>query len=1282
VRRSPPAFLALSLIGLSTPVAAAGERPNFDLSLSPRQTAPAPDVRGQVAARDPSRGVPSLLWTARSAAPASFVSPEHAARWYLERNRHAYRAPRAAVIGARHLFTHDTGRGGVVVALRQTVGGIEVFHGDVKVLLDRSQRLVGISGSLHPAAQPASTRSFTVPRSAAVQVALRDLYGADVAATALVARGSRHGFERFELAAKTAVTFDHPARVKPVYFPLGERLVPAHLVEIQATKDGLAHDVFQYVVAADDGRMLYRHDATEFEAFTYRVWADDSKEHRPLDGPTIDFTPHPTGVPGEGPKTFTDPILVTMEGFNTNPDGVPDPWLPDWQTETRGNNVDAYADHSAPQGLSMGEYRADLTADLTFDRTYDPAKEPLVTQDQVKAAIVQLFYTTNWLHDWWYDSGFDEAAGNAQADNFGRGGKDNDPMLAEAQDGALAGSKNNANMSTPLDGSAPRMQMFLWTPLLRTGTLEVQPLNKMFTVGMASFGPNNYDKTAPLVVMVDNGGPSTTDGCTAAVNDVAGKIVLVDRGNCSFEIKSNNAQASGAVGVLIANNIDSMVVLTPGADNSQKDPTIPTLGLFKADGDALKAALQNGEQTAHMTGKTSVERDGTLDNMIVAHEWGHYIHHRLVECWIPQCRAQSEGWGDFFGLHMALRDGDPLAGVYPGTSYANTDPSGYFGIRRVPYSVDTTKNNLSFRHIADGEALPNNHPLSAFGPNSEVHNAGEIWTTMMWEAYVALQSAYEGEKTFDEVRRLFGDYVVAGMMMTPVEPTYTQQRDAILMAIGASNVDDMKIVAQAFAKRGAGTCAVSPPPASTDFKGVVEDFELQADASIAGVAIEDDLESCDHDGIVDLDEVGSITVDVFSGGVTPMPAGTKIEVIDPDPALVFPDGTSVELKDIAPLTTVSTKIAVGVDPSLADYKKLAITVRVTAPQGCTPFTERVIPAFINADVLPDSSTVDDVEVIKTFWELGGDDPEVWSRQPTPAGYHWHGTDVSHTSDTWLLSPPLSVSEKEPFVVGFDHAYSFEFSDNIYWDGGVIELTTDGGMTWQDVATLGVVPGYGGKIKSDANPINGRDAFVDKNAAWPAMEPASLDFGMQFAATEVQLRFRIGTDAAAGGPGWDIDNLSFSGIANTPFPSWTVHQGLCFEPGDTTGGDTSGGDTSGGETSGGETSLSGSSGEPGDTTGDDTSDPTGGVTTSGGSATTDSNSGTSGPASDSDPTTPGSGPGSGGSASASDSDGDTDSDSEGQTGVDDGCGCASSGDGSRGLVALGLVALGLRRRRRA
>ena len=42
-----------------------------------------------------------------------------------------------------------------------------------------------------------------------------------------------------------------------------------------------------------------------------------------------------------------------------------------------------------------------------------------------------MFFHVNWLHDRWYEAGFDEASGNAQKNNFGLGGLDGDPILAE-----------------------------------------------------------------------------------------------------------------------------------------------------------------------------------------------------------------------------------------------------------------------------------------------------------------------------------------------------------------------------------------------------------------------------------------------------------------------------------------------------------------------------------------------------------------------------------------------------------------------------------------------------------------------------------------------------------------------------------------------------------------------------------------------------------------------------------------------------------------------------------
>ena len=37
-------------------------------------------------------------------------------------------------------------------------------------------------------------------------------------------------------------------------------------------------------------------------------------------------------------------------------------------------------------------------------------------------SLVGMFFHVNWLHDRWYEAGFDEASGNAQKKNFGLGG--------------------------------------------------------------------------------------------------------------------------------------------------------------------------------------------------------------------------------------------------------------------------------------------------------------------------------------------------------------------------------------------------------------------------------------------------------------------------------------------------------------------------------------------------------------------------------------------------------------------------------------------------------------------------------------------------------------------------------------------------------------------------------------------------------------------------------------------------------------------------------------------
>ncbi|HSN97333.1 MAG TPA: M36 family metallopeptidase, partial [Candidatus Nanopelagicales bacterium] len=718
------AFLALCAGLVAGASGHAREIEGFDANASaparglrPELAREAARVSGVAASIDERRGVPSFLWAngAQPAPPGVAARPDAAARQHLARFARAYGLTPAALATAEVAHVHDLGRGAVVVTLRQRLDGVEVYRNDAKVVMRQDLSLVAITGNLHPDGTPQArpgARAFTIQPAAALSAAVQDLYGIPAPAGTLTdLKRDEGGYLRFGLEPVGAlhgagIGFTEPARVKKVFFPVGERLVPAYFVEVYAGKlSDVESDYVRYVIAAKDGQVLFRQNLTAYDAFNYRVWSEPTGTMRPLDGPISDYTPHPTGTPDGTDPAFIAPELVSMEGFNTNPGGGIDPWLPASAVQTLGNNVDAYADHNAPDGYSNGDLRATTTAPLTFDRVYDVNLEPVSSTDQIMAATTQLFFVNNWLHDYFYDSGFDEAGANAQANNYGRGGLGGDVLRAEAQDGAFVGNRNNANMSTPADGVSPRMQMYLWASNDVVRALDVQPLGLSLATGTAGFGPNTFNTTGELILINDTASPSPTDGCenTAWASDVTGKIALIDRGTCSFKTKVLNAQQRGAIGVIIANNQAGNTPNTLGNDATITTPiTIPTFSIGNADGATLKAAMQGGQTlTLSMQREPGIERDGTIDNAIVAHEWGHYFHHRLSDCGTPTCRALSEGWADFLAQHMVIREGDDLDGTFALAIYSTKvfGDSGYFGIRRSPYTTDFTKNALTFQHI-------------------------------------------------------------------------------------------------------------------------------------------------------------------------------------------------------------------------------------------------------------------------------------------------------------------------------------------------------------------------------------------------------------------------------------------------------------------------------------------------------------------------------------------------------------------------------------------------------
>ncbi|QNG19978.1 M20/M25/M40 family metallo-hydrolase [Rhodococcus triatomae] len=116
-----------------------------------------------------------------------------------------------------------------------------------------------------------------------------------------------------------------------------------------------------------------------------------------------------------------------------------------------------------------------------------------------------------------------------------------------------------------------------------------------------------------------------TPGCEATDYDgldVAGAVVLVDRGVCPFTAKQEIAAERGAAAVLVANNEEG--ALTGGTLGEPEAGKVPTGGISQADGAALRAApgevtlvLDTVTESSTSRNVLAQTRTGSTDDVVV-----------------------------------------------------------------------------------------------------------------------------------------------------------------------------------------------------------------------------------------------------------------------------------------------------------------------------------------------------------------------------------------------------------------------------------------------------------------------------------------------------------------------------------------------------------------------------------------------------------------------------------------------------------------------------------------
>jgi len=210
---------------------------------------------------------------------------------------------------------------------------------------------------------------------------------------------------------------------------------------------------YRTIVDAQTGDILYCHESIHAADARANVYPTDPNAPRQM-------------------TVFPKPLSTyNLDIPNSLPDSFPDPWI-------RGHKVEDSLE-SNHVSVTFIPPHISLTGHIQQNTlTFNPSDE---LGDEQK--LLNAFYFTCFLHDYFYLLGFREADGNFQTENFNRGGLDRDLVKVQLFNQPISGT---ARMLVPIDGQAAVMRLGIEPSTNRHTALDGSVIFHEFSHGVTN----------------------------------------------------------------------------------------------------------------------------------------------------------------------------------------------------------------------------------------------------------------------------------------------------------------------------------------------------------------------------------------------------------------------------------------------------------------------------------------------------------------------------------------------------------------------------------------------------------------------------------------------------------------------------------------------------------------------------------------------------------------------------------------------------------------------------